>query len=372
MRWWLDHRSPDRLLVVGTSPGLAWDKRARDWTADAPVPQALRGALTVEPLFVDLSDMQLDSGKPMIPAERVAAVAAPIRGIPKDMLVGEHLRQHRRAMRLAGGAVAVLTILTALAVTASFFAYGQRNAAIQQRNQAIANEIAVEAGQLAATNPSLAAQLDVAANQISPAPDRETRLLDTTTVPLSSPLTGAGAIFDSVTFSPDGRTLAAGSIDGTVWLWSLADPARATRLGKPLTGSIGNVNSVAFSPDGRTLAVGGGGDTVGQVWLWNVANPARPTRLGRPLTGPAKSVHSVAFSRDGILAAGSDDARVWLWNLADPGHPTAAQGGQGDGVRHKVPAHRHRDTLTRPAEGTKSPGVAEVSVFARGQHRCHL
>jgi hypothetical protein len=48
VRWWLDHRPLDRLLVVGTSPGLAWDKRAKDWAADSPIPQALRGTLDSE------------------------------------------------------------------------------------------------------------------------------------------------------------------------------------------------------------------------------------------------------------------------------------------------------------------------------------
>ena len=49
----------------------------------------MSGAFTSEPLWVDLSDIQLDSGKPIIPADRVAAVAAPIRGVEKDKLVGE-------------------------------------------------------------------------------------------------------------------------------------------------------------------------------------------------------------------------------------------------------------------------------------------
>ena len=58
----------------------------------------------------------------------------------KDMLVGEHLRQHRRAMRLAKGAVAVLAMLTAVAVAASIIAVGQRNTAIEQRDQALAGQ----------------------------------------------------------------------------------------------------------------------------------------------------------------------------------------------------------------------------------------
>ena len=43
------YRSPRRLLIVATSPGLVWDTRLGDWAADAPVPPALRGVLTQEP-----------------------------------------------------------------------------------------------------------------------------------------------------------------------------------------------------------------------------------------------------------------------------------------------------------------------------------
>ena len=70
-------------------------------------------------------------------------------------------------------------------------------------------------------------------------------------------------------FSPDGRTLAAGSGDGTVWLWNLTDPAHPARLGQPLAGPTDYLvsTSVVFSPDGRTLAAGNGDGT---VWLWNL------------------------------------------------------------------------------------------------------
>jgi hypothetical protein len=115
VQWWLDHYSTDRLLVVATSPGLAWDEQQEDWVTDAPVPPALRGAFTHEPQWVDLSRLRLGSHKPLIPDIDVAAVAAPLRSVPQDMLIGEYLNA-QRAIRLAVAAVAVLAILLALAV----------------------------------------------------------------------------------------------------------------------------------------------------------------------------------------------------------------------------------------------------------------
>jgi WD domain, G-beta repeat len=209
-------------------------------------------------------------------------------------------------------AVAALATLTVVSATAAGVAFQQRNNAIAARDQAIANQIAVVADQLTAANPSLAAQLDVAANQFSSTPDSETRLLDTTTTPLSSRLTGPAGLVESVAFSPNGKTLAAGGDDSRVWLWDLANPAHPARLGQPLTGPTDGIGSVAFSPDGKTLAAG----SDGQVWLWDLANPAHPARLGQPLTGLTGPAYSVAFSPDGkTLAAGSADDTAQMWNL---------------------------------------------------------
>lgn len=65
-----------------------------------------------------------------------------------------------------------------------------------------------------------------------------------------------------VGFSPDGRILATCSAVGTQ-LWDVIDPSRPTPLGAPLTGN--HVKSLAYSPDGRTLAIG---HLDGTVQLW--------------------------------------------------------------------------------------------------------
>jgi WD40 repeat protein len=68
-----------------------------------------------------------------------------------------------------------------------------------------------------------------------------------------------------VAVSPDGRTLAAGTIEKTVRLWDLAGGKAVATL----SGHKEQVYSVAFSPDGRTLASGSADNT---VRVWNVAS----------------------------------------------------------------------------------------------------
>jgi WD40 repeat protein len=74
---------------------------------------------------------------------------------------------------------------------------------------------------------------------------------------------GLTGIVYSVAFSPDGKSLAAGSEDKTIKLWDVGTGKERTTL----QGHTAEVLSVAFSPDGKTLASGSADKT---IKLWDI------------------------------------------------------------------------------------------------------
>jgi MTH538 TIR-like domain (DUF1863) len=136
--WWLEHKSAQRLLVVLTEGQFAWAEDAAEGNgASAALPPALRGAFRERPRWVDLRWLhdvkQVEQSNPRL-QECVADIAAAVREVPKDELVGEHIRQHRRTMRLTQGGVTVLAVLLIAAVVAAIVAFQQRDSAIAQRD----------------------------------------------------------------------------------------------------------------------------------------------------------------------------------------------------------------------------------------------
>jgi WD40 repeat protein len=117
-----------------------------------------------------------------------------------------------------------------------------------------------------------------------------------------------GAAVESTNFSPSGSTLAAGTANGRIYLWSVASRKVTASLTDP---GDSEVESVAFSPSGRTLAAG---TANGRIYLWDVATRA----LSATLTSPVHDgVESLSFSPSGrTLAAGTANGRIYLWDIA--------------------------------------------------------
>jgi WD40 repeat protein/DNA-binding XRE family transcriptional regulator len=111
----------------------------------------------------------------------------------------------------------------------------------------------------------------------------------------------------SLSFSPNGQFLAAGTSNGEIWLYSLQKEA----LLRTLRGHTNGVWSVAFSPDGKLLASGSDDQTV-RLWDIDTGNCLHilPKHTNR--------VRAVQFSPDSsLLASGSEDLITYLWSLPD-------------------------------------------------------
>ena len=117
-------------------------------------------------------------------------------------------------------------------------------------------------------------------------------------------ITGHTGRINSISLSPDGRTLSSGSSDNTVRLW---DMETRTEIGT-LEGHTAAVNSVVFSPDGRTLVSRGDDNT---LRIWDVDTQAQI----HTLEGHTGSVESVAFSPDGQTIASGGQGQGWGYDL---------------------------------------------------------
>ena len=127
---------------------------------------------------------------------------------------------------------------------------------------------------------------------------------------------------DSVVFSPDGKTLAAGSWNDGVKVWDITTPSQ-----QPAYFNLpGKNHYVSVSPCGKFLTTGIDGNT---VKVWNIGE----TSPRITFTSPEKDteVSSAAFSPIGnLIACGDSKGTLYLWD------------GQQKKKRYTLMAHKGR------------------------------
>ena len=128
----------------------------------------------------------------------------------------------------------------------------------------------------------------------------------------------------SIAFSPNGTQIAGGGglrftgrfasvgvqggrvTGGDINVWNI----RTKKLKITLKGHMNDVYSIVFSPDGKTIASGSVDET---IRLWDAVTGQHQATF----TGHNGIVASLAFSPDGqILASGSFDGTIRLWELS--------------------------------------------------------
>jgi WD40 repeat protein len=310
--FWCRNKRPERLLIVQTDGDIAWDhdKNDFDWAKTTALPRRLSTVFTDEPRWIDARWARTGAHATLRDPrfrDLTAELAAPLRGIAKDELIGEDIRQHRRLNRWRNAALGVVTMLLIGAVAAAAIAIAQRDQAQLNQSRALTALAKMEAE---TGSPATALRVALAVLPRGLTGSEPPHLLEAQGA-LHRSLASLHEIRriahdDSVTsvhFSPDGRTVLTGSNDKTARLWEV-ETGRELRV---LRGHEDGVTSVAFSPDGRTVLTGSKDKT---ARLWDVATGKEVGVLG----GHDTWVRSVAFSPDGhtlVIALWDETARLW-------------------------------------------------------------
>ncbi|MGH7506303.1 MAG: hypothetical protein ACRELX_11660, partial [Longimicrobiales bacterium] len=339
LKWWLEHRGTDRMLIVITDGEAEWDDARNTFDAErsSAIPLVLRSAFPHEPGYLDLRWATREERLTLrIPAFRdaVAELAAAVHGRSKDDLDSEDVRQHRKTRRIARAAIAALVLLTVASVSTSVVAVRQRDLAETRRRVTLARQLAAEATIMVARSPArLPLALALAAEALGRDRSSETEralrsLLSLRPRPVLVANT-SGDIMD-VALDGDGRWVAGLDFSGDVGVWSVPDSATAA-LRWPETDSLLLWAAGSEAPP-RALAIHSGANLVANgdgdvVQIRSAATGERLLMLQAGDTVRAVDFHPSAT----LIASGADDGFVRIWSLADGGE--VARLDSGDPIR---------------------------------------
>ena len=305
-----------------TGGELDWNDATSDfdWTTTTALPLELKRAFASGPLWVDLrwarGEEQLSLKHPRF-LEAVGNLAAPLRGQAKEDLLGEEVRQHRRTVRIAGGAIVALILLLLLALGGAGIALDQRAQAESASQTALARQLAAQAANARTGGLDTRLLLSLEANRLNPgAADARGGLIDLLAegADLEGFIPGLHQRVDAIAFRPDGTMFATSGPDG-ISIW---DPQTRARVAGPLGSSRGARQPIAFSPDGSVLAASWqdgvvslfDGTTFSPIGKMRFEHPARFIALAFSPDG--KALAAAGMWKDGVVLT-QDALVLWDW-----------------------------------------------------------
>lgn len=256
VEWWLTHRSLDNVIIVHTAGDLSWDRDSADFSAGSTaIPPCLRGKFDDEPVW---TTVPRSDRSPNVEAA-VLSITSAVRQTPIHELSSQAYREHRRTLRWAGSAIAMLSLLLVAALVLSVVAVVQRRHADEQARIALSRQLASTATTLLSTNPRAAMLVAVSAYRTDANPQTLAALMRADTEnPRLVRYFSADSPVTELTGSGDGKTLVAGLSDGRVVRWGLGDsqPTTAMKLSSPIASlGVSADASVIVASDKSTAAL---------------------------------------------------------------------------------------------------------------------
>jgi WD40 repeat protein len=309
LTWWREQRGTANVCIALIEGELRWNEAANDfeWSASTALSQeALGHAFETEPAWIDLRPVPLADGvgrRRRLPwsgrsladprlQDATASLIAEMKRVPKDSLIGEHLRRGRQTRRAVTSALSTLTILLVAAIVAALLAVGQAHRATQQATISEAGDLAAIAETLTTTHLDLAQLFAAEAYRLYPDPQTRAGLLSVVTADPQLvrylPATGSVSVLAT---SADGQTAVAGTSTGDVLSWNLHGFKRSVVASLPAA-----ITGVAASANGDTIAAVDGAAALVWVRGAGVRRVPVPARWATVAAAVSPSGQYVAFS----------------------------------------------------------------------------
>ena len=149
-----------------------------------------------------------------------------------------------------------------------------------------------------------------------------------------------GLLTVTTVFSPDGKKILSGYIDGTIRLWDIESGLEMKKFSHG-----GTINSITFSIDGKYI-LSGSSNKIIKIWDVETGMNIKTFR------GHTDSVRSVAFSQDEkYIISGSDDNTIKLWDI-DTEMELKQFYGHTSGVVSVFFSHNDKYVLSSSNDGT--------------------